>query len=128
MEEINDDAGGVLGAEKIVPIVEDPASDFTGKFPELARKLLQKDKVVCVFGCWTSASRVNVKPVFEELNGLLFYPVQYEGNESSKNIVYSAPRSNQQILPAMEWLVNEKKYKTFYLLGTDYIFLAHRQT
>jgi urea transport system substrate-binding protein len=120
IEEINA-AGGVLG-KKIVPTVEDPASDFTGKFPELAKKLLLKDKVAAVFGCWTSVSRVNVKPVFEENNGLLFYPVQYEGNESSKNVVYSGAAPNQQILPAMDWLVNVKKYKTFYLLGTDYIF------
>ena len=120
IEEINA-SGGVLG-KKIVPIVVDPASDWTGKFPELAKKLLLQDKVACVFGCWTSVSRVNVKPVFEKENGLLFYPVQYEGNESSKNIIYSGAAPNQQILPAMDWLVNEKKYKTFYLLGTDYIF------
>lgn len=120
IEEIND-AGGVLG-KKIVPIVEDPASDFTGKFPELAKKLLLKDKVACVFGCWTSVSRKNVLSAFEDNNGLLFYPVQYEGNESSKNVVYSGAAPNQQILPAVEWLINEKKYKTFYLLGTDYVF------
>lgn len=120
IEEINK-SGGVLG-KTIVPVVEDPASDFTGKFPELAKKLLLKDKVAAVFGCWTSVSRVNVKPVFEENNGLLFYPVQYEGNESSKNVIYSGAAPNQQILPAMDWLVKEKKFKTFYLLGTDYIF------
>ena len=120
INEINE-AGGVLG-KKIVPMVEDPASDFFNRFPELAKKLLKKEKVVAVFGCWTSASRVNVKPVFEENNGLLFYPVQYEGNESSRNIIYSGAAPNQQILPAMDWLTNEKKFKTFYLLGTDYIF------
>ncbi len=120
IDEINA-AGGVLG-KKIVPIIEDPASDFTGKFPELAKKLLLKDKVAAVFGCWTSVSRKNVLSAFEDNNGLLFYPVQYEGNESSKNVVYSGAAPNQQILPAMDWLVNEKKYKTFYLLGTDYIF------
>jgi urea transport system substrate-binding protein len=85
IEEINE-KGGVLG-KKVVAIVEDPASDFTGKFPELAKKLLLKDKVSAVFGCWTSVSRKNVLSAFEENNGLLFYPVQYEGNESSKNVV-----------------------------------------
>ena len=120
IEEINA-AGGVLG-KKIVPIVEDPASDFTGKFPELAKKLLLRDKVAAVFGCWTSVSRKNVLSAFEENNGLLFYPVQYEGNESSKNVVYSGAAPNQQILPAVEWLIEEKKFKTFYLLGTDYVF------
>jgi urea transport system substrate-binding protein len=120
IDEINA-AGGILG-KKIVAIVEDPASDFTGKFPELAKKLLLKDKVAAVFGCWTSTSRQNVLSTFEANNGLLFYPVQYEGNESSKNVVYSGAAPNQQILPAMEWLVNEKKFKTFYLLGTDYVF------
>ena len=120
IEEINE-KGGVLG-KKVVAIVEDPASDFTGKFPELAKKLLLKDKVSAVFGCWTSVSRKNVLSAFEENNGLLFYPVQYEGNESSKNVVYSGAAPNQQILPGVEWLVNEKKAKTFYLIGTDYVF------
>ena len=87
IEEINK-AGGVLG-KKIEPVVEDPESKFTDVFPEKAKKLLLKDKVVAVFGCWTSVSRKNVLPVFEENNGLLFYPVQYEGNECSKNVVYT---------------------------------------
>jgi urea transport system substrate-binding protein len=85
IEEINA-KGGVLG-KKIEAIVEDPESKFTDVFPEKAKKLLLKDKVACVFGCWTSVSRKNVLPVFEENNGLLFYLVQYEGNECSKNVV-----------------------------------------
>ena len=113
-------AGGVLG-KKIEPIVEDPESKFTTLFPDKARKLLLKDKVVAVFGCWTSVSRKNVLQVFEENNGLLFYPVQYEGNECSKNVVYSGAAPNQQILPAVDWLL-EKGYKKFYLLGSNYVF------
>ena len=120
IEEINK-SGGVLG-KQIVAVVEDPASDFTGKFPELAKKLLLKDKVACVFGCWTSVSRKNVLSAFEDNNGLLFYPVQYEGNEASKNVIYSGAAPNQQILPAVEWLIDKKGAKTFYLLGTDYVF------
>jgi urea transport system substrate-binding protein len=105
IEEINN-AGGVLG-KKIEAIVEDGESKFTDVFPEKARKLLLKDEVATVFGCWTSVSRMNVLPVFEENNGLLFYPVQYEGNESSKNVVYTGAAPNQQILPAVEWLLSE---------------------
>jgi len=122
IDEIND-KGGVLG-KKIEPVVEDPESKFTDVFPEKAKKLLLKDKVVCVFGCWTSVSRKNVKPVFEEHNGLLFYPVQYEGNESSKNVVYTGAAPNQQILPAVKWLMSSEggKKKRFYLLGSDYVF------
>ncbi|OAI54047.1 ABC transporter substrate-binding protein [Planctomycetaceae bacterium SCGC AG-212-F19] len=122
IDEINK-AGGVLG-KQVEAIVEDPQSKFTDVFPEKAKKLLLKDKVVAVFGCWTSVSRKNVKPVFEENNGLLFYPVQYEGNECSKNIVYTGAAPNQQILPAVEWLMSEAggSKKKFYLLGTDYVF------
>jgi urea transport system substrate-binding protein len=120
IEEINA-AGGVLG-KKIDPVVVDPASDFNKKFPELAKKLLLKDKVAVVFGCWTSVSRKNVLSTFEENNGLLFYPVQYEGNESSRNVVYTGAAPNQQILPAVEWLIEKKGCKSFYLLGTDYVF------
>jgi urea transport system substrate-binding protein len=122
IEEINA-AGGVLG-KKIEAIVEDPESKFTDVFPEKARKLLEKDKVAAVFGCWTSVSRQNVLPVFEENNGLLFYPVQYEGNESSKNVVYTGAAPNQQILPAVEWLMSPAggNKKKFYLLGTNYVF------
>jgi urea transport system substrate-binding protein len=122
IEEINA-KGGVLG-KKIVPIVEDPESKFTDVFPEKAKKLLLRDKVAAVFGCWTSVSRKNVLPVFEDNNGLLFYPVQYEGNECSKNVVYTGAAPNQQILPAVEWLLKPEggSKKKFYLLGTDYVF------
>ena len=94
IDEINK-AGGVLG-KQVEAVVEDPESKFTDVFPEKAKKLLLKDKVAAVFGCWTSVSRKNVLPVFEENNGLLFYPVQYEGNECSKNVVYSGACPNQQ--------------------------------
>src|SRR5437763_16567767 len=122
IDEINN-AGGVLG-KKIEPVVEDPESKFTDVFPDKARKLLLKDKVAAVFGCWTSVSRKNVLPVFEENNGLLFYPVQYEGNECSKNVVYTGAAPNQQILPAVEWLMSKEggEKKKFYLLGTNYVF------
>src|SRR5437588_9743037 len=122
IEEINK-AGGVLGRQ-IEPIIEDPESKFTTVFPEKAKKLLLKDEVAAVFGCWTSVSRKNVLPVFEENNGLLFYPVQYEGNECSKNVVYTGAAPNQQILPAVEWLMSPAggNKKRFYLLGSDYIF------
>ena len=122
IEEINE-KGGVNG-KKIFPVVEDPASDFTGLFPEKAKKLLLQDKVAVVFGCWTSVSRKNVLPVFEKNNGLLFYPVQYEGNECSNNVVYSGAAPNQQILPAVEWLMSKEggEKKKFYLIGTDYVF------
>jgi urea transport system substrate-binding protein len=122
IEEINA-AGGVLG-KKIEAVVEDPESKFTDVFPEKAKKLLLKDKVAAVFGCWTSVSRKNVLPVFEENNGLLFYPVQYEGNECSPNVVYTGAAPNQQILPAVDWLLSKEggEKKKFYLLGSDYIF------
>lgn len=122
IEEINA-AGGVLG-KKIVPVVEDPESKFTTVFPEKAKKLLLQDKVAVVFGCWTSVSRKNVLPVFEEHNGLLFYPVQYEGNESSKNVVYTGAAPNQQIIPAVDWLLSKEggSRKKFYLLGSNYVF------
>jgi urea transport system substrate-binding protein len=120
IDEING-AGGVLGRQ-IEPIVEDPASDFDRGFPEKARKLLLDDKVAAVFGCWTSASRKSVLPVFEENNGLLYYPVQYEGNECSKNVVYTGAAPNQQILPAVDYLWKDMGKRKFYLLGSDYIF------
>ncbi len=122
IDEINK-AGGVLG-KQVEAVVEDPESKFTTLFPEKAKKLLLNDQVVAVFGCWTSVSRKNVLPVFEKNNGLLFYPVQYEGNECSKNVVYSGAAPNQQILPAVEWLMSEKGggKKKFYLLGSDYVF------
>ena len=122
LEEINK-SGGVLG-KQVEWVIEDPESKFTDVFPAKARKLLNKDNVVAVFGCWTSVSRKNVKPVFEEENGLLFYPVQYEGNECSKNIIYTGAAPNQQIIPAVDWLLSKEggSKKKFYLLGTDYVF------
>jgi urea transport system substrate-binding protein len=121
IEEINA-AGGVLG-KTIVPKVVDPASDWD-LFAEKSRELLSKDKVSVVFGCWTSVSRKSVLPVFEEYNGLLFYPVQYEGQEQSPNIIYTGATPNQQLIPAAEYLMSEAggAYKKFYLLGTDYVF------
>jgi urea transport system substrate-binding protein len=111
--------GGLLG-RKITPIVEDGASDWP-TFAEKAKKLISKDKVAVVFGCWTSASRKAVLPVFERADHLLFYPVQYEGLEASKNIVYTGAAPNQQIMPAVTWLLKENK-KRFFLLGSDYVF------
>ncbi|GAB6152344.1 urea ABC transporter substrate-binding protein [Desulfosporosinus burensis] len=118
IDEINA-SGGVLG-KKIVPVIEDGASNWPN-FAEKAKKLLQQDKVATVFGCWTSASRKAVLPVFEENNGLLWYPVQYEGMEASPNIFYTGAAPNQQIVPAVEWLL-ENKGKKFFLLGSDYVF------
>ncbi|PHJ36676.1 ABC transporter substrate-binding protein [Desulforamulus profundi] len=118
IEEINA-SGGLLG-KKIEPIIEDGASDWP-KFAEKANKLLQNDKVATVFGCWTSASRKAVLPVFEANNGLLWYPVQYEGMEASPNIFYTGAAPNQQIVPAVEWLL-QNKGKKFFLLGSDYVF------
>jgi urea transport system substrate-binding protein len=118
IDEINA-AGGVLG-KKLEPIVEDGASDWP-TFAEKAKKLLEQDKVAVVFGCWTSASRKAVKPVFESLNGLLFYPVQYEGLEQSPNIFYTGATTNQQIVPAVDYLLQQGKKKMF-LLGSDYVF------
>lgn len=118
IEEINA-KGGVLG-KKIEPVIEDGASD-PAVFAEKSKKLLQKDKVATVFGCWTSASRKAVLPVFESLKGLLWYPVQYEGMESSPNIFYTGAAPNQQIVPAVEWLLKNKGKKVF-LIGSDYVF------
>src|SRR5208282_6091325 len=114
--------GGLLG-RKIEPVVVDPASNWP-LFAEKARELLQKDAVSVVFGCWTSVSRKSVLPVFEELNGLLFYPVQYEGEESSYNVFYTGAAPNQQAIPAVEYLMSEKGggAKRFVLLGTDYVY------
>jgi urea transport system substrate-binding protein len=121
IEEINA-KGGVLG-RKIEPVVVDPASNWP-LFAEKARDLLQKDSVAVVFGCWTSVSRKSVLPVFEELNGLLFYPVQYEGEESSYNVFYTGAAPNQQAIPAVEYLMSDKggAAKRFVLLGTDYVY------
>ncbi|BAG83496.1 urea ABC transporter substrate-binding protein [Candidatus Azobacteroides pseudotrichonymphae] len=121
IDEINA-SGGVLG-KTIVPKIVDPASDWD-LFAEKSRELLSKDKVVAVFGCWTSVSRKSVLPIFEEYNGLLFYPVQYEGQECSPNVIYTGGTPNQQLIPAAEYLMSEAGggYRKFYLLGTDYIF------
>ncbi|WP_168123354.1 urea ABC transporter substrate-binding protein [Paenibacillus sp. HB172176] len=118
IDEINA-AGGVMG-KKIVPVLEDGASDWP-TFAEKARKLLSEDKVATVFGGWTSASRKAMLPVFEELNGLLWYPVQYEGLEASPNIFYTGATTNQQIVPSVTWLL-ENRGKKFFLLGSDYVF------
>jgi urea transport system substrate-binding protein len=118
IDEINA-SGGLLG-KKIQPIVEDGASDWP-TFAEKAKKLLQNDQVATVFGCWTSASRKAVLPVFEQNKGLLWYPVQYEGMEASPNIFYTGAAPNQQIVPAVEWLLKNKGNK-FFLLGSDYVF------
>src|SRR6478672_1374982 len=99
--------GGLLG-KKLEAVVVDPASDWP-LFAEKARGLLEKDKVAVVFGCWTSVSRKSVLPVFEKDNGLLFYPVQYEGEESSKNVIYTGAAPNQQAIPAVDYLMKEVK-------------------
>ncbi len=121
IEEINA-KGGVLG-KKLEPVVVDPASNWP-LFAEKARQLLTKDKVSVVFGCWTSVSRKSVLPVFEELNGLLFYPVQYEGEELSKNVFYTGAAPNQQAIPAVEYLMSKEGggAKRWVLLGTDYVY------
>lgn len=119
IEEINA-AGGVLG-KQIEAIEEDGASE-PSKFAEKAQKLIQDDEVATIFGCWTSASRKAVKPVVEGNNALLWYPVQYEGMESSPNIMYMGAAPNQQAVPAIEYLASEKGCKSFYLLGSDYVF------
>ncbi|MFZ1029732.1 MAG: urea ABC transporter substrate-binding protein [Limnoraphis robusta] len=118
IKEINA-AGGVLG-KQIEAVVEDGASDWP-TFAEKAEKLIDQDGVVAVFGCWTSASRKAVKDVFESKNHLLWYPVQYEGQECSKNIFYTGAAPNQQIEPAVKWLL-ENKGKDFFLVGSDYVF------
>ena len=112
--------GGLLG-KKLEAVVVDPASNWP-LFAEKARELLEKDKVAAVFGCWTSVSRKSVLPVFEELNGLLFYPVQYEGEESSKNVFYTGAAPNQQAIPAVDYLMNEEGVERWVLAGTDYVY------
>ncbi|HRP25051.1 MAG TPA: urea ABC transporter substrate-binding protein [Thauera sp.] len=121
IEEINA-AGGVLG-KQLEPVVVDPASNWP-LFAERARQLLAQDKVAAVFGCWTSVSRKSVLPVFKELNGLLFYPVQYEGEELEKNVFYTGAAPNQQAIPAVEYLMSDEGggAKRFVLLGTDYVY------
>jgi urea transport system substrate-binding protein len=114
--------GGLLG-RKLEPIIVDPASDWD-VFAEKARELLTTEKVAVVFGCWTSASRKSVLPIFEELNGLLFYPVQYEGEESSRNIFYTGAAPNQQAIPAIRYLMSKEggEVRRWVLLGTDYVY------
>src|SRR5262245_22341781 len=121
IQEINA-SGGLLG-KKLEPVMVDPASNWP-LFAEKARQLLTKDKVAAVFGCWTSVSRKSVLPVFEELNGLLFYPVQYEGEELSQNVFYTGAAPNQQAIPAVEYLMSKDGggATRFFLLGTDYVY------
>ena len=119
IEQINA-MGGILG-RKIEVIQEDGASDWP-TFAEKAKKLLASDKVAAVMGCWTSASRKAALPVFEKENGLLFYPTFYEGLEQSKNVFYTGQEATQQILAGLDWIAKEKKAKTFYLIGSDYIW------
>ena len=117
-DEINA-SGGVMG-KKIEPVVVDGASNWP-LFAEKAKQLLDQDKVSVTFGCWTSVSRKSVLPVFEEKKGLLFYPVQYEGEEMSPNIFYTAEAVNQQATPAVDYMLEEGK-KKFYLIGSDYVY------
>ncbi len=112
--------GGVLG-RKLEAVVVDPASNWP-LFAEKARQLISVDKVAACFGCWTSVSRKSVLPVFEELNGILFYPVQYEGEESSRNVLYTGAAPNQQAIPAVDYLMNENGVKRWVLAGTDYVY------
>ena len=112
--------GGLLG-RPLEAVVVDPASDWP-LFAERARQLLQQDEVAAIFGCWTSVSRKAVLPVVEELNGLLFYPVQYEGEESSRNIFYTGAAPNQQAIPAVEYLMNVYGIERWVLAGTDYVY------
>lgn len=112
--------GGVLG-KKLEAVVVDPASNWP-LFAEKARDLIEKDKVAVTFGCWTSVSRKSVLPVFEEKNSLLFYPVQYEGEESSKNVFYTGAAPNQQAIPAVDYLMKDLEVKRWVLAGTDYVY------
>jgi urea transport system substrate-binding protein len=121
LQEINA-KGGILG-RPVKAVIVDPASNWD-LFAEKAKQLLLQDRVAAVFGCWTSVSRKSVLPVFEKNNGLLFYPVQYEGEECSHNVFYTGAAVNQQAIPAVEYLMSKEGggYKKFYLLGTDYVY------
>ncbi len=121
VEELN--AKGGVNGKKIETVVVDPASDWD-LFAEKAKQLVLTDKVAVTFGCWTSVSRKSVLPVYEGNNALLFYPVQYEGEECSKNVFYTGATPNQQLIPAAEYMMSKEggEYKKFYLLGTDYVF------
>jgi urea transport system substrate-binding protein len=112
--------GGLLG-KKLEAVVVDPASNWP-LFAEKARELISKDKVAAVFGCWTSVSRKSVLPVFKELNSILFYPVQYEGEESERNVFYTGAAPNQQAIPAVDYLMKEEKVQRWVLEGTDYVY------
>ncbi|MBZ8133904.1 urea ABC transporter substrate-binding protein [Afifella sp. IM 167] len=118
--EQQNEKGGLLG-KKLEAVVVDPASDWP-LFAEKARELITVDKVAAVFGCWTSVSRKSVLPVFEELDSILFYPVQYEGEESSKNVFYTGAAPNQQAIPAVDYLMNEEGVERWVLAGTDYVY------
>lgn len=119
IKQINE-SGGVLGRQ-VKWIQEDGATDWP-TFAEKARKLIVNDKVAAVMGCWTSASRKAVLPVFEQYNNMLYYPTMYEGLEASRNIVYTGQEATQQILAGLDWIIEEKKPKTFYFVGSDYIW------
>ena len=112
--------GGLLG-KKLEPVVVDPASNWP-LFAEKARELITTEKVAAVFGCWTSVSRKSVLPVFKELNSILFYPVQYEGEESERNVFYTGAAPNQQAIPAVDYLMKEEEVKRWVLAGTDYVY------
>ena len=120
MVEEQNKKGGLLG-KQLEAVVVDPASNWP-LFAEKTRELLTKEKVDVIFGCWTSVSRKSVLPVIEELNGLLFYPVQYEGEESSRNVFYTGAAPNQQAIPAVDYLMNELDVKRWILAGTDYVY------
>src|SRR5450432_4698070 len=112
--------GGVLG-KKLEAVVVDPASNWP-LFAEKARELISQDKVAAVFGCWTSVSRKSVLPVFKELDSILFYPVQYQGEESERNVFYTGAAPNQQAIPAVDYLMKDEKVKRWVLAGTDYVY------
>lgn len=120
MIEEQNEAGGLLG-KKLEPVVVDPASDWP-LFAEKTRELISQNGVDVIFGCWTSVSRKSVLPVIEELNGLMFYPVQYEGEESSKNVFYTGAAPNQQAIPAVDYLADELEVERWVLAGTDYVY------
>ena len=118
--EQQNEKGGLLGCD-LEAVVVDPASDWP-LFAEKARELIEVNKVAAVFGCWTSVSRKSVLPVFEELNSILFYPVQYEGEESQRNVFYTGAAPNQQAIPAVDYLMNEEGVERWVLAGTDYVY------
>src|SRR5438046_10041794 len=111
--------GGVMG-KQLEAVIVDPASNWP-LFAEKARQLISQDKVSVVFGCWTSVSRKSTLPVFKELNSLLFYPVQYEGEESERNVFYTGAAPNQQAIPAVDYLTKEEKVQRWVLAGTDHV-------